>query len=206
MNVLLVNGSPHLQGSTKRCLKEVADALAIHGIDVTYFELGAGPFYGCTACHQCDTTQRCCFDDDPANRLIDAMAAADGIIIGTPVYYAGANGALCALLDRVFYAAASRFTGKPAAAIAVCRRGGLETTIDRLNKYFMINEMPVPTSQYWNGAHGANAHEVESDAEGLQTMRTLGHNVARLLEQIELAGDRVAPRPDEPRVRTNFIR
>jgi len=205
MKVLLVNGSPHSNGSTKRCLKEVANAITSWGIDVDYFDLGEGPFYGCTACHTCDTTQRCKFEEDPANALIDAMAAADGVIIGSPTYYASANGALSAVLDRVFYAASSRFAGKPAAAISVCRRGGLETTIDRLNKYFTINEMPVPTSQYWNGAHGTNAREVAEDAEGMQVMRILGHNMARMLLQMEAAAGTVPPRPQEPRARTNFI-
>jgi len=206
MKVLLVNGSPHLQGSTKRCLKEAAEAIASWGIEVEYFELGEGPFYGCTACQKCATTQRCQFESDPANALIDAMAATDGVIIGSPVYYASANGALCAVLDRVFYAASSRFVGKPAAAIAVCRRGGLEPTVDRLNKYFAINQMPVPSSQYWNGAHGTNAREVAEDAEGLQIMRTLGHNMARLLLQIEASGKSVPQLPPEDRARTNFIR
>jgi len=206
MKVLLVNGSPHNNGSTKRCLKEAAGAITFWGIEVEYFELGEGPFYGCIACRKCATTQHCNFDDDPANALIDAMAAADGIIIGSPVYYASANGALCAVLDRAFYAASTRFADKPAAAVAVCRRGGLETTVDRLNKYFTINQMPVPSSQYWNGAHGTNAREVAEDAEGLQVMRTLGHNMARLLLQIEAAGDAVAPLPQEDRARTNFIR
>ena len=205
MNVLLVNGSPHSNGSTKRCLKEAADAILSWGLEVEYFELGEGPFYGCTACGKCAATQRCHFEDDPANALIDALAAADGIIIGSPVYYASANGALCAVLDRAFYAASSRFMGKPAAAIAVCRRGGLETTVDRLNKYFTINQMPVPSSQYWNGAHGANAREVAEDAEGMQVMRTLGHNMARLILQIK-AGESVPPLPQEDRARTNFIR
>ena len=205
MKVLLVNGSPHVKGSTKRCLEEVAGAVTNWGIDVEYFELGEGPFYGCTACHKCDATHRCQFSDDPANALIDAMAGADGIIIGTPVYYASANGALCAVLDRAFYAAASSFAGKPAAAIAVCRRGGLETSVDRLSKYFTINEMPVPSSQYWNGAHGVGAREVAQDAEGMQIMRTLGHNMARMLLQQQAAAGAVAARPQENRARTNFI-
>jgi multimeric flavodoxin WrbA len=206
MKVLLVNGSPHKKGSTYTLLAEAASAIEELGVEVEFFDIGNGPFYGCIACHACDTTGRCRFEDDPANALAKAAETADGFIFGSPVYYAGANGALCAVLDRAFYSQGRHFAGKPGAAVSVARRAGTGETVDRLNKYFTINQMPVASSIYWNGGHGAKASDVKQDLEGMQTMRVLGRNLARLVKQIDATKETI-PAPDpEPRVWTNFIR
>jgi multimeric flavodoxin WrbA len=184
-------------------LSEVGKALNESGVSTTFFHIGTDPVRGCIACRGCKKTGYCAFDDDGANACIDSIKQADGVVIGTPVYYASANGALCALLDRVFFSAGGSFRGKPAAAIASCRRGGAGSAFDRLNKYFTISEMPLVSSQYWNAVHGNTPEEVGQDLEGLQIMRTLGRNMAWLLSGIKNA----APLPErEPRVATNFIR
>ena len=177
MKVLLVNGSPHKNGCTFTALSEVAKALTQDGIETEFFHIGTGTVHGCTACGACQKLGHCVFTDDPANALSEKMQEADGIVIGSPVYYAGANGALCALLDRAFYSGHG-FAFKPAAAVVSARRSGTTATFDRLNKYFTINRMPIVSSQYWNGVHGHCPEDVMQDLEGLQTMRTLGHNMA----------------------------
>lgn len=202
MRVLLVNGSPHAKGCVYTALMEIARTLETEGVEWELFHIGDGPVRGCTACGGCGKTGRCVFDDDPCNALIERMVAADGVIIGSPVYYSGPNGALCALLDRVFYAAQPELEYKPAAAIVSCRRGGASASFDRLNKYFTINKMPVVASQYWNSVHGRKPEDVLKDLEGLQTMRTLARSMAWALRGVQ---DR--PRPEEePRQVTNFIR
>ena len=158
---------------------------------------------GCIACGACGKLGKCVFDDDPANEMLRLMREADGIVIGSPVYYAGPNGALCALLDRAFYAS-SDLAFKPAAAVVSARRSGTTATFDRLNKYFTINRMPVVSSQYWNGVHGFTADDVKKDEEGLQTMRTLGHNMAWMLKSIA-EGNQPIPLI-EPWQPTHFIR
>lgn len=203
MNVLLVNGSPHKNGCTYTALSEVARALEEDGVSTEIFHIGTKPVHGCIACGGCAKTGRCVFTDDPANEMIERAQAADGIVVGSPVYYAGPNGALCALLDRMFYAG-SGFEFKPAAAVVSARRSGTTATFDRLNKYFTINRMPVVSSQYWNAVHGNTPDEVRQDEEGLQIMRTLGHNMAWMLKSIE-AGDQPLPAA-EPFKQTNFIR
>ena len=202
MHVLLVNGSPHEKGCTYTALMEVAGALEAEGVGTELFQLGKKPVRGCVACGGCGRNGRCVFDDDVCNRLIDRMQAADGLIVGSPVYYAGPNGALCAVLDRAFYAGGAAMAHKPAAAVVSCRRGGASATFDRLNKYFTIGQMPVVSSQYWNSVHGNTPDQVRQDLEGLQTMRTLGRNMAWMLKA--LAG--VQPPETEPPLRTNFIR
>ena len=144
------------------------------------------------------------FDDDVCNELREKMIEADGIVIGSPVYYAGPNGALCAVLDRVFYTSQGRLARKPAAAVASCRRGGASATFDRLNKYFTISKMPVVASQYWNSIHGTCAEEARQDAEGLQTMRTLADHMAWMLKAV--AADSLTEPADEAQIKTNFIR
>ena len=201
MRVLLVNGSPHEQGCTYTALMEVAKALEAEGVETELFQLGRKPIRGCVACGGCAGKGKCVFDDDVCNRLIERMQAADGLVVGSPVYYAGPNGALCAVLDRAFYAGGG-MAHKPAAAVVSCRRGGASATFDRLNKYFTISQMPVAASQYWNSVHGNTPDEVRQDKEGLQTMRTLGRNMARMLRGLQ-----GAPIPEqEPMERTNFIR
>ncbi len=202
MRVILVNGSPHVNGCTNLALNEVAKALNDHGIATEIFHIGTAPVHGCIGCRACRNLGRCVFDDDIANKLAEHMSEADGIIIGSPVYFAAPNGALCALLDRVFFS--HSFSHKPAAAVVSCRRGGASAAFDRLNKYFTIQKMPVVSSQYWNSIHGNTAEEAAQDLEGLQTMRTLGHNMAYMLESLHKAGLEL-PEAEEPQ-HTNFIR
>ena len=204
MKVLLVNGSPHEKGCTYTALAEVEKSLHRAGIGTKWFQLGKKAVHGCVACGACRKTGKCVFDDDGCNTLAALLREADGVVIGSPVYYAGPNGALCALLDRVFYSSGSAFDGKPGAAVVSCRRGGASAAFDRLNKYFTISNMPVVPSQYWNSIHGNTPEEALQDLEGLQIMRTLGSNMTYLLRQKEAARQ---PYPErEDRVSTNFIR
>lgn len=204
MNVLLINGSPHEKGCTYTALSEVANTLEKHGIATRIYPIGKEPVRGCIACGRCNELSRCIFDDDSANEILLLMQQADGIVIGSPVYYAGPNGALCALLDRVFYASNGSLAFKPAAAVVSARRSGTTATFERLNKYFTMSRMPVVSSQYWNGIHGFSPKDVMQDKEGLQTMRTLGDNMAWLLKSIAESG---RPLPEiEPWTPTHFIR
>lgn len=206
MKVLLINGSPHEAGCTFAALSEVWKSLNADGIETEIFQLGTAPVRGCIGCGKCrQTPGRCVFDDDVANALHQKIADSDGIVIGSPVYYAGPNSALTAVLDRVFYSGGG-FSQKPACALVSARRGGTTAALDRLNKYFSISGMPIVPSQYWNMVHGNTPEEVAKDLEGLQIMRTLGKNMAWLLKCIE-AGKQAgikAPAVEE-RVRTNFI-
>lgn len=202
MKVLLVNGSPHEKGCTYTALCEIAVTLEKLGIESEIFHIGTKPVRGCIACGGCSKLGRCAFNDDCANELLSRMQAADGIVIGSPVYYAGPNGALCALLDRAFYADSGLLKFKPAAAVVSARRSGTTATFDRLNKYFTINRMPVVSSQYWNGVHGFTPDDVKKDEEGLQTMRTLAYNMAWLLKNL----DKSELPTIEPRKSTHFIK
>ncbi len=202
--VLLVNGSPHKNGCVFTALTEVAETLQKYNIETEIFHIGSKPVHGCIACGKCGELDRCVMEDDVCNELLSRMQKADGIVVGSPVYYAGPNGALCALLDRVFYSASASLMHKPAAAVVNCRRGGASAAFDRLNKYFTINQMPVVTSQYWNSVHGFTPEDVKQDLEGLQTMRMLGKNMAWLLNSIEESD---LPLPEqEDWIPTNFIR
>lgn len=206
MNVLLINGSPKKNGCTYTALAEVAGQLDQQGIETTIFHIGNKPIQGCTACRKCVQTGYCVFDNDPVNECIDLAKKADGIIVGSPVYYAGPNGALTSFLDRMFYLKNAAYAYKPAAAVVSCRRGGASASFDRLNKYFTISSMPVVSSQYWNSVHGNTPEEVRQDLEGMQIMRTLGRNMAWILKCIQASKDSV-PYPDkEDPQRTNFIR
>ena len=203
MKVLLINGSPHKEGCTFTALTEIKNQLEKEGVDSEIFWIGNKPVRGCIACMKCGHgTSKCAFDDDPANEIIDKILEADGLIVGSPVYYSGPNGALCAVLDRVFYAANRHFVFKPAAAIVSCRRGGASATFDRLNKYFTISNMPVVSSQYWNSVHGNTPEEVKQDIEGLQTMRILAKNMVWILRSIE---NNDLPELED-KIATNFIR
>ena len=204
MNVLLLNGSPHERGCTYTALSEIAKTLEENDVRSTVYQIGTKPVHGCIACQKCRETGKCVFSDDACNDLLGRMQKADGIVIGSPVYYGGPNGALCALLDRVFYCGAAALANKPAACVVSCRRGGASAAFDRLNKYFMMSRMPVVTSQYWNSVHGNTPDEVRRDLEGLQTMRTLARNMVWMLNSIETAKGE-APR-QEPGISTNFIR
>lgn len=204
MKVILINGSPKKNGNTFLALSEVATALNNNGVETEIISIGAKAIQGCIACQKCIELGRCVFKDDLYNRLRESLKEADGLVVGTPVYYAGPNGSLCAILDRLFYSASEFLSYKPAASVAVCRRGGATATFDRLNKYFTISNMPVVSSQYWNTVHGMMPGEAAQDAEGLQTMRTLGKNMAWLIKNIKQGGE---PVPEEETwIATNFIR
>ena len=209
LKVVLFNGSPKQTGTTARALAEIASELEAAGIEAQTIQLGKGPVHGCVACGLCWRNGGLCqFADDACNKLIKAAETADGFIFGSPVYFASANGAACAILDRAFYAT-SHFTGKPGAAVVMCRRGGGSAAFDRLNKYFTFAQMPVVSSNYWNTVHGNNADEAEQDLEGMQTMRVLGRNMAQLLKHIDAGKEKdlSMPAPEaEKRVWTNFIR
>ena len=191
MHVLLLNGSPNAEGCTFTALTEISDTLKAENITSEIFQLGKKPVRGCVACGVCGERGECAFQDDALPALVDAVKRADALVIGSPVYYAGPNGALCALLDRLFFSAGALLKFKPGAAVVSCRRGGASASFDRLNKYFTINQMPVVSSQYWNSVHGFTPDDVRKDAEGLQTMRTLAHNLARMLRMESVTPQRM---------------
>ncbi len=206
MKVLLLNGSPREKGCTYTALCEIQAVLHRHEIETELVQVGKKPVAGCIACGACKNGGSCIFDDG-VNALAARLEEFDGMIVGAPIYYAGPSAQSTAFLDRLFYSAASKLKGKPAAAIVSCRRGGASAGFDRLNKYFSINSMPIVTSQYWNQVHGNTPQEVLQDEEGMQTMRTLAENMAWLLKCIEAGRKAGIPEPvHEPKCRTNFIR
>ncbi len=206
MKVLLLNGSPNEKGCTYTALIEVAETLEQQGIETEIMQTGKALVRGCTACGSCyNGSGRCVFNDDCVNVFLEKMETADGLIIGSPVYFAAPNGALLALLDRAFYAG-KQFAYKPAAAVTSARRAGTTATLEVINKYFTLRHMPVVASQYWNMVHGSNPDQVRQDLEGMQIMRTLGRNMAWLLKCLE-AGKKAGvslPEREEP-ARTDFI-
>ena len=211
MKVMLVNGSPHKEGTTNRALDEVAGALQADGIEVERFWIGTKPIAGCIACGYCREHGGECTFGDVVNEFNDLARDCDGYIFGTPVYYASAAGQVRSFMDRSFYSDAcgghSMYLHKPGAAVTVARRGGNTSAFDELNKYFSIREMPIITSSYWNMVYGANAQDAEQDAEGLRTMRTLAHNMAYFLKCQQAADAAGVTRPDaEAPARTNFVR
>ena len=206
MKVLLINGSPHEHGCTFTALCEVADVLEKNGVKAEIVHVGVKPVAGCIACGRCATTGRCAFDDG-VNKILARLDEYAGIVVGSPVYYAGPTGQICAFLDRLFYASRGRMAGKVGAAVVSCRRGGASAAFDRLNKYFSISNMTVAGSQYWNQVHGSKPDDVKKDEEGLQTMRTLGQNIAALVRSLaQSRQDGTYPPAYEPPMRTNFIR
>lgn len=207
MKVLLINGSPHAKGSTFTALNEAALTLEKEGIETEILHIGNQGIRGCIACGKCREIGHCIFDD-AVNEAAEKFAKADGLIVGSPVYYASGNGTLISFLDRLFYSTSRKFdkTMKVGAAVVSARRGGNTATFDELNKYFTISGMPVVSSQYWNQIHGNNAAEAMQDAEGLQTMRTLGRNMAFLLKSIALGKETFGFPEAEEKVATNFIR
>lgn len=204
--VLLINGSPNAQGCTYTALREVEKSLNKNGMETEIFQIGRAPIQGCIGCRGCGKTGKCVFDDG-VNRLAERADEFDGLVIGSPVYFASPNGTLLAFLDRLFFSAGNKFTGKPGAAVVSCRRGGATAAFDVLNKYFSICNMPIVTSQYWNQIHGNTPEEALQDAEGLQTMRTLGENMAWLIKCIQAGRASGVPDPVyEKKQKTNFIR
>lgn len=204
--VLLINGSPNQKGCTYTALLEAANALEKCGVESEILWIGKGAVAGCIDCGKCKDGSGCVFDD-AVNRIAARLDEFDGFIFGSPVYYSAPSGQLCAFLDRLFFSAGRRMAYKPGAAVVSCRRGGATAAFDRLNKYFTISNMPVVSSQYWNQVHGNTPDEVRQDAEGLQTMRTLGRNMAWLIRCIEAGKRSGVDLPErEAGISTNFIR
>ncbi|MBO7502080.1 MAG: flavodoxin family protein [Paludibacteraceae bacterium] len=190
MKVLLINASPHKQGNTFIALNEVANQLEKNGISADIVQIGVHPVRSCIACAQCKIKAlgHCVFDDDICNRVIEQMTDCDALIIGSPVYYGQPNGAILSLVQRMFFSAGHLFQNKPAAAVAVCRRGGATAAFQTMNMPFQMMNMPVVTSQYWNIVYGREPGQASLDTEGLQTMRTLADNMAFLLKKIHNDG------------------
>lgn len=206
MKVLLINGSPNEKGCTFTALSEVENTLKKHNIETEMLYLGKRPISGCTACMACRETGKCVIKD-LVPEIQERIDTIDAIIIGSPVYFGGASGSLIAFLNRLFFPNMDSMAGKLGAAVVSCRRGGASATFDQLNKYFTISNMPVVSSQYWNQVHGFTPEDVMKDEEGLQTMRTLGENMAWLLASIEAGRKSGVPAPQyEETVRTHFIR
>ena len=210
MKVILVNGSPHEKGCTYTALKEVASALEQEGIETDIFWIGTKAIAGCIACHGCAKTGRCVFHDK-VNEFLELASAYDGYIFGSPVHWAAAGGAITSFMDRVFYTAVcsgqKTFYLKPAAAVVSARRAGTTAAFEQLNKYFMLMQMPVVASQYWNMVHGTNPDEVKQDLEGMQVMQILGNNMAYFINCKNVATKMGIEMPKAPDfVFTNFIR
>ena len=207
MKVLLINGSPRENGNTARALKEVADTLVAEGIETETIWIGKKPVRGCVACGQCRVkgNGRCVFDDDIANRIIERLESADGIVIGSPTYYGQPNGAFLAVWQRVCFAGSAHVKAKPAASVAVCRRGGSTAVFQCMNMPFEMLNCPVVTSQYWNVVFGRDEGECGRDTEGMQTLRTLARNMAWLVKNLK-RGDAIPRSADEPWQPMHFIR
>lgn len=205
MKVILINGSPNAKGCTYTALEEVAKTLKSEGIETEIIHVGHKDIRGCIGCRQCKTKGKCVFNDI-VNDIAPKFKECDGIVIGSPVYFASANGTLVSFIDRLFYSMTADKTMKVGAAVVSCRRGGNSATFDELNKYFTISQMPIASSQYWNMVHGNSPEEVQQDLEGLQTMRTLGKNMAFLIKSIQLGKKEFGLPEKEEHKFTNFIR
>ncbi len=205
MKVLMINGSPKANGNTAAALGEMENIFAQEGVQTELLHIGSQVIRGCIGCGQCAEKGRCVFDD-AVNEAAAKFEACDGLVVGSPVYYASANATLVAFLTRLFYSTPFDKRMKVGAAVVAARRGGLSATFDELNKFFTISGMPVASSQYWNSIHGRLPGEASGDAEGLQTMRTLARNMAFLMKSIQLGKDAYGLPEREPAQRTNFIR
>lgn len=205
MKVLMINGSPRPNGNTSLALREMETIFKAEGIETEIVQVGNKAIRGCIACGKCAEKGRCVFDD-AVNEIAPKFEACDGLVVGSPVYFASANATLVALLTRLFYSTPFDKTMKVGAAVAVARRGGLSATFDELNKFFTISGMPVASSQYWNSVHGREPGQAAGDAEGLQTMRTLARNMTFLMRSIELGKKKYGLPEREAPQRTNFIR
>jgi len=205
MKVLLINGSPRPNGNTALALSEMKKIFDGSGVETTLFHIGSKPVRGCIACNSCKKNGKCAFDD-AVNEIAPSFKECDGIVIGSPVYYASANATVIAFLDRLFYSTPFDKTMKVGAAVVSARRGGLSATFDEINKYFTISGMPVASSQYWNSVHGRNPGEAAQDAEGLQTMRTLARNMTFLMKSIALGREVFGLPEKEEWMPTHFIR
>ena len=205
MKVLMINGSPNREGCTYTALSEVAKTLGKHGIESEIVHVGNKDIRGCIGCRKCKETGKCVFND-LVNQVAPKFAECDGIVIGSPVYFASANGTLVSFIDRLFYSTSVDKTMKVGAAVVSARRGGCSATFDELNKYFTISGMPVTSSQYWNSVHGYTPEQVRQDEEGMQVMRTLGNNMAFLMKSIALGKEKFGLPQKEEHLFTNFIR
>ena len=205
MKVLLLNGSPKAKGNTALALNEMAAVFAQDGIEAEIIQVGHQAVRGCIACGSCGKNGKCVFDD-AVNEVAAKFEAADGLVIGSPVYYAGANATLMAFLQRLFYSTRFDKTMKVGASVVIARRGGCSATYDEMNKFFGISGMPIASSQYWNSVHGGAPGQVLEDAEGMQTMRTLARNMAFLMKAIALGKEKYGLPEKEPHAWTNFIR
>ncbi len=203
MKVLILNGSPRSHGCTARSLEEVEKTLHEEGIETEMVLVGNKDIRGCIACRSCASTGKCIFDDI-VNEIAPKFESADGIIIGTPVYYAGSNGTILSLLDRLFFSTHFDKSMKVGACVISSRRAGSTSAYDEVNKYFGICSMPIATSTYWNEVHGSKAEDVEKDKEGLQTMRNLGRNMAFLMKSIQLGKEKYGLPKNEKGTFTNF--
>lgn len=205
MKVLMINGSPRAGGNTSIALAELQKTFEKNGIDSETVQIGNEVIKGCIGCGYCYKNGKC-ITDDIVNVLAAKFEECDGLIIASPVYYASANGALIALLDRLFYSTSFNKTMKVGASVAVARRGGCSATFDQLNKYFTISGMPIASSQYWNSVHGRRVGEASADEEGLQTMRTLAENMTFLMRSILLGKEKYGIPEKEKGIMTNFIK
>lgn len=209
MKVLLINGSPNVRGCTYTALGQVAKELENEKIETEIFHVGKDPIRGCMACRNCvkSNSGKCIFNDDTVNLAKEKAQESDAFVFGSPVHYAGASGHITSFLDRFFFSGGKWLAYKPGAAIVSCRRGGATAAFEQLNKYFTISNMPIVSSQYWNMVHGNTPEEVVQDLEGMQTMRTLGKNMAWLLKSIQAGREAGITLPEkEQKVMTNFIR
>lgn len=205
MKVLIINGSPRLNGNTSIALGEMVSVFRAEGVETEVVQIGNKDIRGCIACGSCGKTGKCVFDDI-VNELATKFAEADGLVIASPVYYASANATLIACLDRLFFSTGFDKTMKVGASVVVARRGGCSATFDELNKYFTISGMPVASSQYWNSVHGREQGQAEKDLEGLQTMRTLARNMTFLMKSVALGKEKYGLPEKEEWQPTHFIR
>ena len=205
MRVLFINGSPHTDGNTAIALREMQKIFEENGVEVEWIQIGNKAIRGCVGCQSCRRTGKCVFEDE-VNQTAEKLRLADGVVIGSPVYYASVNATLLAFLTRLFYSAPFSCTMKVGAAVVAARRGGLTASYDEINKFFAISGMPIATGQYWNGIHGMKPGEAAEDAEGLQMMRTLARNMLFLMKSIALGRESYGLPEKESPVMTNFIR
>ena len=205
MKVMMVNGSPRTQGNTAAALEEMRKIFDAAGVETELVNIGLKPIRGCIACQKCSQTGRCVFDDI-VNETASIFEKSDGLVIGTPVYYASANATTIAYLDRLFYSTHFDKTMKVGASVVVSRRGGSSSTFDEVNKYFSISGMPIAPSQYWNMVYGLEPGDAAKDEEGMQTMRTLARNMIFLMQSISLGKEKYGLPEKEPWTPTHFIR
>lgn len=205
MKVILINGSPNARGCTYTALCEVERILNEESIYTEKIHIGHKDIRGCVGCRKCRELGKCIFNDI-VNEIAPKFEECDGIVIGSPVYFASANGTLISFIDRLFYSAKCDKTMKVGAAVVSARRGGTSSTFDELNKYFTISSMPVVSSKYWNSVHGYTPDDVRKDEEGMQTMRTLGRNMAFLIKSIQLGKEKYGLPQKEKTIYTHFIR